>query len=45
MNFTNEHHEKKGIKSGLSLAFIDSVHFLDNLLDNIVKNLERNKLL
>ena len=45
MNFTTEHHEKKDIKLGLPLAFIDSVHFLDNSLDNLVTNLEQNKLL
>ena len=30
---------EKSIKPGLPLVFIDSVHFLNNLLDNLVKTL------
>ena len=33
---------EKSIKPGLPLVFIDSVHFLNNLLDNLVKTLGGN---
>ena len=33
---------KKDIKPGLPLLFIDSIYFLNNSLDNLVKNLCEN---
>ena len=36
MNFTIQQPKKKGIKSGLPLVFIDSIHFLNNSLHNLV---------
>ena len=34
----------KGIKPGLPLVFIDSVHFVNNFLDNLVKDLGENRI-
>ena len=42
ISFTIKPPERKGIKLGLSLAFIDGVHFLNNSLNNLVKNLREN---
>ena len=44
MSFTIQQPKKKGIKPRLPLVFIDSVYFLNNLLDNLVKNLGKNNL-
>ena len=41
-SFTIKKPEKKGIKPGLPLVFIDSIDFLNNLLDNLIKNLGEN---
>ena len=43
MGFPIKQPIEKGIKSGLPLVFIDNVHFLNNSLDNLVKNLEKNE--
>ena len=37
MSFTIKQPKKKGIKPGLLLVFKDSVHFLSNSSDNLVK--------
>ena len=37
MSFTIQQPKKKGNKSGLSLIFMDDVHFLNNSLDKLVK--------
>ena len=42
MSFANEQPKKKSIKPRLPLVFIDSVHFLNNSLDNFVKNSGEN---
>ena len=42
MSFTIEQPKKKSIKPGDPLVFVDSVHFLNNSLDNLVKNLREN---
>ena len=42
MNFTTTQPKKKDIKPGLPLVLMNSVHFLNNLLDNLVKNLGEN---
>ena len=42
MSFLIQQPKAKGIKSGLPLVFIDSVHVLNNSLDNLVKNLGKN---
>ena len=42
MSFTIQKPKQEGIELGLSLVFIDSIHFLNNLLDNLVKNLGEN---
>ena len=42
MSFTIEQSKKKSIKPGLPIVFVDSVHFLNNSLDNLVKNLREN---
>ena len=42
MSFTIQQSKKKGIKQRLSFAFFDSVHFLNNSLDNLDKNLGEN---
>ena len=42
MSFTIQQPKKKCIKPRLPLVFIDSIHFLHNLLDNLVKNLGEN---
>ena len=42
MNFTIKQPKEKGIKPGLPLEFIDTVHFLNNSLDNLVKKLGEN---
>ena len=44
LSFTIEQPKKKRIKPGLPLVFIDSVHFLNNSLDNLVKNFGENDL-
>ena len=41
LSFTIQQPKKKGIKPGLPLVFIDSIHFL-NPLDNLVKKLTEN---
>ena len=41
-SFTIKQLKIKGIKPGLPLVFIDSVNFLNNSLDNLVKNLVAN---
>ena len=41
-SFTIQLPKKKSIKSGLPLVFIDNVHFLNKLQDNLVKNLREN---
>ena len=42
MSFTIQQSKEKGKKPGLLLVFIDSVHFLNNSLDNLVKKLGEN---
>ena len=42
MSFAIQQPEKKGIKPGLPLVFIDSVHVLNNSLDNLVEHLGKN---
>ena len=42
MSFTIQQSKEKGNKPGLLLVFIDSVHFLNNSLDNLVKKLGEN---
>ena len=44
MSFTIQQLKRKGSTSGRPLVFIDSVHFLNNFLDNVAKNLEKNDL-
>ena len=39
MSFTTQQPKEKGFKPELPLVFIDSVHFLNNSLDNLIKNL------
>ena len=39
MSFTIQQPKKKGIKPELPLVFVDSVHFLNNSLNNLVENL------
>ena len=36
--------EKESLKRGLPLVSIDSVHFLNNSLDNLVNNLRGNEI-
>ena len=43
MSFTIQQPQRKDFEPGLSLGFIDIVHFLNNSLDNLVKNLGKNK--
>lgn len=42
MTFTINQPKNKYIEPGFLLLFIDSVHLLNNLLDNLVKNLGQN---
>ena len=42
MSFAIKQPKKKDIKPILSLVFIDSAHFLNNSLGNLVKNLGEN---
>ena len=42
MSFTIKQPKTKSIKIGLPLIFIDNVHFLNNSLDNLVKNSGEN---
>ena len=42
MSFTIQHSKKKGIKLSLPLVLINSVPFLGNILDNLVKTLGEN---
>ena len=42
MSFTIQQPKDKGNKPGLPLLCIDSVHFLNNSLDNLVRNLGEN---
>ena len=42
MSFTIQQPREKDIKPGFSLVFIDSVYFLNNSLDSLVKNLGEN---
>ena len=39
MSFTIKHPKNRSIKPGIPLVFIDGVHFLKNLFDNLCKNL------
>ena len=43
MNFTTEQSKKDVINPGLSLIFIDSVNFLNDSLDNLVKSLSEDE--
>ena len=43
MNFTTEQSKKDVINPGLSLIFIDSVNFLSDSLDNLVKSLSEDE--
>ena len=38
MSFTIQQPKEKGNKPGLQLVFTVSIHFLNNSLDNLVKN-------
>ena len=42
MSFTIQKLKEIGNKQGLPSVFIDSVYFLNNSLDNLVKNIENN---
>ena len=42
MRFTIQQSKKQGIKPGLALVIIDSVHLLNNSPDNLVKNFREN---
>ena len=42
MSFTIQQPKEKGNKPGLSLVFIDSLRFLNNSWDSLVKSLEQN---
>ena len=42
MSFTIQQPKEKGNKPGLPLLFIDSVHFLNNSIDNFAENLGKN---
>ena len=42
MSFTIKQPKKKDVQPGLLLVFIDRVLFLNNSLDNLVKNLKEN---
>ena len=42
MSFPIQQSKTNSYKPGISLVFIDRVHFLHNSLDNLVKNLEEN---
>ena len=42
LSITTEHSKSNGINSGLSLVLIDSVHFLNNSLVKIVRNIAEN---
>ena len=44
LSFTMRQLEKKDIKPGLSLVFMNSAYFLNNSLENLVKNLGKNEL-
>ena len=39
ISFTIQQPKKKDIKSGLPLVFIGRVHYLNNLSDNLIKNI------
>ena len=41
-SFTIQQPKRECIVPGLPLVFVDSVHFLNNSLDNLVKNLGEN---
>ena len=43
LNFTIPQPKEKGNKPGLPLVFIDSVHFLNNSSENLVKKLGENE--
>lgn len=43
LNFTTEQSKKDVINPGLSLIFIDSVNFLNDSLDNLVKSLSEDE--
>ena len=43
MSFTIPQPKEKGNKPGLPLVFIDSVHFLNNSSENLVKKLGENE--
>ena len=45
ISFTIQQPKKKDIKSGLPLVFIGRVHYLNNLLDNLIKNIGKKILL
>ena len=42
ISFSIKQPKKKDIKPGLPLSFIESIHFLNDSLDNLVKNLGEN---
>ena len=42
ISFTIQQPKEKGNKPGLLLVYIDSIYFLDNAIDNLVKNLVEN---
>ena len=42
ISFTIQQPKEKGNKPGLLLVCIDSIYFLDNAIDNLVKNLVEN---
>ena len=42
MSFITKKPQNRGIKSGLPLVVIHSVHFLNKLSDNLSKNLGEN---
>ena len=42
MSFAIQHSKKKGVKPSLPLVLINSVPFLSNILDNLVKTLGEN---
>ena len=45
MSFTIKQPKKKGIKLELALLFTDSLNFLNNSLDNLVRNLGKKDYL
>lgn len=42
MRFTIQQFKKKGIKPGLALVIIDSIHLLNKSPDNLVKTFREN---